>query len=109
MLHPLLHPLRSPSWTVLPQRLLPLAPQVLVRRLQLALPRLVLLRLVRLQLVLLRLVCPEGQQLWAEQEEEMLEHWAPLELEVEPAAIDWNVRKGLEERHKFNERNTAAS
>ena len=85
MLHRLLHPLRSPSWTVLPQPLL--------------LPR----------LVLLVLVCPEGQQLWAEQEEEMLEHWAPLELEVEPAAIDWNVRKGLEERHKFNERNTAAS
>ena len=88
MLHPLLHPLRSPPWTVLPQ-LLPLAPQVPARR--------------------LRLVCLEGQQLWAEQEKEMLEHWAPLELEVEPAAIDWNVRKGLEKRHKFNERNTAAS
>ena len=39
------------------------------------------------RLVLLVLVCPEGQQLWAEKEDEMLQDWALLELEVEPEAV----------------------
>ena len=68
MLHRLLHPLRSPSWTVLPQPLL--------------LPR----------LVLLVLVCPEGQQLWAEKEDEMLQDWALLEVEPE-AMIETSERE----------------
>ena len=39
-------------------------------------------------MLLVLLVCPEGPQLWAEQEEETLAHWALLELEVEPAAME---------------------
>ena len=94
----LLHPLRSPPWTVLPQPLLPLLPRLAprLRRLVLVLVRLArLARLARLVLLVL-LVCPEGPRLWAEQEEETLEvDWALLELEVEPGCNDWNVREGM--------------
>jgi hypothetical protein len=44
--------------------------------------------------LLVLLVCPEGLQLWAEQEEEMLAHWALLELEVEPAAMIGMSKRG---------------